>query len=386
MFKSYLLNTDSSWKHLPWKKINTRVILLQRKIFEAAKKNDKLQINKIQNYFLNCNEVKIFAIENMIHSLNHYYDFYNQEKYICLDKEKFIIFKYIFSISSNTKFVKSKIVILFEKIKEYLIYLCLQPEWQARLNNNLYNNYYKQKRRSYINLIEIPNIKYKHNFNWNYLINKLKPIPYIKKYIRNWFENRYYIKTNKFCLLSYLFNQIWFLGLNWFQLMNINFNHENIFCKLTFNDNLFLLKEISFPFCNMDSQKKLNKLNSKNLNLEFVSVSNLIYGIKSRLFKKNNLNQWRFNHKVKYLKIINYIINYIKKHIISHNYNLNHNLTKKIFISINRMISYLKIKRSVLYLNINKLNFDIHIFIYQQIILIFEYNYLKKTIGSSRMK
>jgi len=359
MFQSYYLNIDSSWKHFPWKKISTRVVLLQKKIFEAARKNNKLQIYKIQNYLLNCNEAKIFAIENIINSINNYYDFYNEEKYICSDEEKFIIFKYIFSIYSQVKILKSKVLIIIEKIKQYLIYLCLQPEWQARFNYNivLQNKYFTRNPISNFYLIEVCNIniKYYSNFNFNHLIDKLKSLPYIQKHIQFWFQNRYFTKKKSFCLLSNLLKKIWLLGLDWYKFVNINFNNKYINKKIDskYLDNYFFNHEID-------------------------NICNIIHYIKSKLFQKNDINQWKFNKSIKYFIIINYIINYFKKSIIVYSYHLYYKLIKKIFLAINIIIYYLKLKKNSIYATLHKSNLNIYIFIYQQILLILEYNYLYK--------
>ena len=375
MLQSCTLTINSDWKYLPWKKINTRVLLLQKKIFEAAKRNDKKQINKIQNYLLNCNESKIFAIENIINSLKNYYSIYNQEKYICLDKEKFIILKCIFCIYSNTKFLKSKVLIIIEKVKEYLIYLCLQPEWQARLDStfcayiNIYNNSNIRANKFYLNLIEIYSNNCNYNYNWNSLVNKLKPIPYIERYIKLWFQNKYYKQDNHFCILSCLLKRIYFIGIIWYQLTIIVLDNKYISLKKKFLNNQFI-------FINNNSDFWI----TKDLDFDLMIVSNILHDIKLKIFKKNYLNHWRFNNQLKDLTIISYIISCMKKYIINYRYNLYYELFNKIFISINKMIYYLKTKKHLAITLLNKSNININKLIYSQIILKLSYNYLIKII------
>lgn len=97
MLYKYDLNVKTSWSSLPWQKIYTRVLVIQKKIYKAAKLCQFNRMYKLQKYLLNTDEFKIFSIKNIIEQIY----LFNTIK--C--KKKFF-----FPMLKNLKFLKTYIV------------------------------------------------------------------------------------------------------------------------------------------------------------------------------------------------------------------------------------------------------------------------------------
>nr|YP_009391222.1 hypothetical protein [Dipterocladia arabiensis]ARW59366.1 hypothetical protein [Dipterocladia arabiensis] len=167
----YNLSINTNWKLLPWKDIYTRIIIIQKKIYQASKSYNWQYLCKLQKYLINSNEAKIFSIKYIINQLYIYNKHKKKIKYKIKDKEKFIIFKVLFDVCQSSFFV-------IEKVKQYLIHLCIKPEWEAKF---LFSHYETIS----INIINNFSIfdKYTNLFT-NYLQDKNIVINYIKKKIK----------------------------------------------------------------------------------------------------------------------------------------------------------------------------------------------------------
>lgn len=343
MYK-YNLNSKSSWNNLPWKKIYFKILILKKKIFQAAKQYDFKQVYKIQRYLLNSNEAKLFAIENVLKKNN---------LYTINNKDKFFIFKSLYYLDNNKNI---KIYLFIEQIKQYLIYLCIDPEWQAKSVVYFYKIDLKKKDIFfyYINQYIFNNnynIKY---ISTNFLINKVKSFKYIHNTIKYWLYNNYYINLiNTFnivynnkdlnCFIckknilihkyfSNLIYNIYLLGLDWYvfylSLSSYNYNTENIFNTTTCS-NIKLYKYIIYTIkLNLYTKNISYKLN-KIIERYFYKYSNYLYINEIELiYKKINFLLYYYCKKkyniifYKYNAINNYYINiflYGKKN----NYNYN---------------------------------------------------------------
>ena len=230
MINACHINQESKWEYLPWQTINGRVVLIQKKIFEASKQYNLELLHNAQNFLLNSNEAKLLAIEKIVHNTRKYYKSYSLENYLLEDIDKFYLFKYLFN---NKSLLKTKLKFLAEKVKEYLIFLCLESEWEARLEP-LANEYIKTKE---INCISY-NINIE-NVNWNQILYKNQCLPYIYNHILYWLKNRFII-DNKYYSFKYLVNlllQIYNLGIEWSKIKLIKWQYFcSVWCDLTINN------------------------------------------------------------------------------------------------------------------------------------------------------
>ena len=371
-YKSYHLSQISSWNSLPWKQIDTRIILIQRKIFEAAREYNQYKVHKIQNYLLNCNESKLIAINNIINSIHNYYNFNNSDKYYCTNEDKFIIFKNIFSESFNNEYLNNRINLIIEKVKEYIIYLCIEPEWKARYEPFLRKNLNCIK-NNYISINLYKNI-YKQNFALFNIINRLKSLPYINNTIYYWLYNKYHLYKPNTSLLFIVLKKISLIGLEWSQIKNFKLNNS-INYKESFNFKEKLFYTISNLHCINEDVYFLNILY-----IDKYLLSQILFNIRKKLYKKDYINRLRFNHSLNSINIIKIFIEELQKIYIFYIHLIFKTQFKKIIQLINQLLS---INKQYLYKqnNLKKLNhteYQLYQFIYKKTVSSFLNKYLIK--------
>ena len=233
--------------------------------------------------------------------------------------DKFNLFKYLFD---DYKLIKAKLKLVIERIKEYLIYLCLQAEWQARsayqinkLNKISYSKAIKNKFQ-YDN-----SILYKND--WLQKINHLNNLPYINTCINYWVNNHYtFCSTNSYFKYLYdLLIQIYQLKFNWY---------------------IFKLNKVSY-YHNIDSCKCINYYNIIQMNKKCSRTC--LYQIRNQIYKKDLFNRYRTNKNVSYKRIIEMIIQEVNKYYC-HN-TMSSNLISIFYVlnQINYLISYIILGR-----------------------------------------
>lgn len=339
----YSLDIDSEWDKLPWGKIDLRISLIQNKIYQAAKKYNKSTIYKLQQYLLNSNEAKLISIKYIISAINKYYHSSSQRLYVKVNQiNKIYLLRSLFNLDH---LYKDNLYIIMQKIKQHLIYLCLQPEWDAKLDLK-YNNNYKINLYKAITLIKQSqiNISIKSNqvYNYdNYLINypfntkyiltkcistKLQSSNYINQSINYWLSNRYFLdsidldknifdNTYKYLYnLQHLLLSVLIVGYNWntfyikvAQKINVHQSSNNIkklqnlnYVKNNFDYNLW---EVFY--------KVILYLTPKHLISNI--ISEFIYKkIKYIMYQKNSLNKLKANKSLTLEKVLYYIQDILK--------------------------------------------------------------------------
>ena len=139
MYKSSLLNTSTKWNNLPWQHIVRKIQFIQKKIYVFSKQCCISKVREYQNLLLNCNEAKIYAIEYICKHISQYY-YIGATNYYTIDEvHKFYLFQYLFNEEINYEVtnINSKLNILFQKIVQYLVYLSIEPEWQAKIQKKI---------------------------------------------------------------------------------------------------------------------------------------------------------------------------------------------------------------------------------------------------------
>nr|YP_010903651.1 hypothetical protein REP92_pgp124 [Hypnea wynnei]WCH56503.1 hypothetical protein [Hypnea wynnei] len=243
-----ILNPLVSWKSLPWIKISQRIFILQEKVYKFSKQCDQHTVHKLQGHIINSSDIKLFIIEKIINNVNQYYCKYKKEKYKVKDIEKFCIYKNFFHIQKHKKSIK----IILEYIKQYLVYVCIKPEWEARfepmykfklniLNKSCFiyrtskflSNYSKNTQKVYnMSLYINKNTKY---LFVSYFIKRIQSLPCIRYYINYWLSYQsinnslnlkdlyYNFYPSIFNCLDMLIDYIMFNGLEWYLIYNVNF-------------------------------------------------------------------------------------------------------------------------------------------------------------------
>nr|YP_010902657.1 hypothetical protein REP55_pgp124 [Hypnea nidulans]WCH54512.1 hypothetical protein [Hypnea nidulans] len=242
-----ILNSLISWRLLPWTRISQRIYILQEKVYKFSRRCDQFKVHKLQDYMINSNDIKLFAVQKIINNLNKYYDKYNKKKYIVKDIEKFYIYINLFSIQKCKKSTK----IILEYIKQYLVYICLKPEWEARLEPIYRLDSKVFRKSSYIyqsnNVLFSDSRNIKNNYEFflsinkntkyltiSYFIKRIQSLPSIKYYINYWlnYQNiKYYsnIKYIYYSLYTSIFNCLDIIvsyilsnGLHWYLIYTLD--------------------------------------------------------------------------------------------------------------------------------------------------------------------
>lgn len=402
----YKLNNYTDWNSLPWKKIKERIILIQKKIYNASRQCNKQKIYFYQNLLINSNEAKIKSIELTCQVILNYYLKQSKETYFLSHKDKFSILYYLFSSFKKNELIK----VIIEKTKEILISLCMQPEWEARFEPILQSNIQGIYRYSieeklinffdkkYLNKINSFYLNYKIIFNFidkNYLIKKLHSVNYVNKHINILLNNQIIIKSYKikdflYCHLYTILSKIIFNGTEWFYLDTMYFNTKkynnlelyysnNLWICLNeykinriildnlitiFYSNKFIIKQKDINIFKLNLNKKqlfiqnniyyLSKYKNKNISISINKYKNLLHNIKKLLYKKNILNKLRIKINIKIfqflLKAKNILVRFYKNNILY----LSKNFIYQLYLQINLIFSFwIKKKQSKYMSNLN---------------------------------
>lgn len=274
--KLITLNSLTLWKSLPWKKINQRIFTLQERIYIFAQQCNKNNVCKIQNYILNSSDAKILAIQEICKNVSKYYMYYHKEKYSIKDVDKLHLYNYLFT--NQTYLQKEPLIITH--VKQYLIYLCLKPEWEARLEptykfniknrsecyfiyklSNFFANScsFKSNKKLLYSLSQNTINKY---IDINNFVSKVQSLPFICYYIKCWLNQqhipeysnlKYCNKNDKSiqiiinCLDKLIYNIV-YNGTEWYtiNILHYSIKANNIFKNLHFIYNNHTILETYF--------------------------------------------------------------------------------------------------------------------------------------------
>lgn len=273
---AYIIDDNLNWKSLPWNKINEKIFLIQKKIYKASQRCDVYNTSKLQLDLINCNEIKIIAIEKVCKDIINN----NKEKYFINNKEKHTLFQSLFK---QVNLLSSYILFIREKISQYILYLCIKPEWEARFEpiiksnityldiysfHNRLINFFKNKLISQKNKKYGYYLKYqidKKYIDLNYFIYKITCTSFIKTKISNWLNNQYFseeylYKIKKRSILLFndsnnlfkFFIKIFYTGIEWYSF------YDSLF-KLQFYDYFIFKNNRYFQYKNYWIQVYLNK-------------------------------------------------------------------------------------------------------------------------------
>lgn len=373
MVNKYNLNINTCWKNLPWQKIYFRILIVQKKIFQATQKYNLKKLYKLQQYLLNSHEAKIFSIKTIFSKFNLYCNSYNKSRYNIQDKKKFIIFKSLYYLNNN----KIKFYLIIEHIKQYIIFLCIEPQWKAKFMSYYYNDNEIYKDFFYINKFNYSKYIDKLPFNIKYiciedLINRIQLFIYISNAIKYWLIYNFYINlANSFNLIYK--NENFKIFFN--SPINLNIKY---FCQLIYKISLigldwyvFYLSENNFSYIN----KLTKNYVSNNKTKEYESLINIV---KLNLYRKNILNKSKVNKFINDYFLLNKLNNIIKTYYINYIEDINLYNIKFLYKNLNFIIYFwYKNQNKNLVLEKNKLiknNFYLNKFLHIKII---KYSYQK---------
>nr|YP_010198969.1 hypothetical protein LK147_pgp122 [Hydropuntia urvillei]UAD88418.1 hypothetical protein [Hydropuntia urvillei] len=176
----YILDENTKWKYLPWKQIQQRVLVLKNTIYKASQVCNKQIIYKRQNNLINSNEAKIIAVEHICRSIKHLYINYNKESYIISDLYKTYLVSVLFNYKKMHKIkIYKSFQFLIQRIEQYMIYLCLESEWNIRFRS-MFNLRIHNSISFILNQKDMNNNFYSISYNY-YMPSKYINYSYIKK-------------------------------------------------------------------------------------------------------------------------------------------------------------------------------------------------------------
>nr|YP_009511030.1 hypothetical protein [Hydropuntia rangiferina]AXI96703.1 hypothetical protein [Hydropuntia rangiferina]UAD87386.1 hypothetical protein [Hydropuntia rangiferina] len=187
MISNCKINKSTKWQYLPWKQIEYRVSILKNTIYQASKICNKKLIYKAQNSLINSNEAKVMAVEYVCKSIKNLYINFDKENYIISDMHKTHIFSFLFNEKRTAQHKMFQLFLfLVQKVEQYMIYLCLESEWNTRFRVVTYSSIYNclplaSQNRNIMHYIQ----KNLHNTFHSSLFSYYIPSQYINlKYIK----------------------------------------------------------------------------------------------------------------------------------------------------------------------------------------------------------
>nr|YP_009293654.1 hypothetical protein Rhodyp_058 [Rhodymenia pseudopalmata]AOM64336.1 hypothetical protein Rhodyp_058 [Rhodymenia pseudopalmata] len=291
----------------------------KKKIYEASKSCQTQKLCKLQNALLNSNEIKVMAIEIVCESVFKYYYVYNAKKYIFSRKLKFFLLSHLFDEYINKDVaIKS----LLEKIKQYIVYLCIQPEWESRYEpmfdsnfNNSQLSIFQEKTIGFLRLINQnrpKNIFVLNFLNHNhqiihkyiddrYILDKLQPLSYIKYCLRLWLNNGsidqfMYLnngssKFNHATIYETIYRSM-FTGLEWFNVKSYEIESKQK--TYDFNLDYYFMHD---SYSNTHICSCCHFLSSINFFVDFLSLNNCSMKFCQYSISRNQLSSNFWRHK-----------------------------------------------------------------------------------------
>nr|QCI08675.1 hypothetical protein [Sphondylothamnion multifidum] len=334
------------WNELPWHNIYLRLSTIQKKIFQATKKYKKNYIYRLQRYLLNSNEIKLISINYVTEAIKKCFSFSNSlinSRHIYIDdKQRNILLSLLFTHNIQNF---DNLYFILEQVKQYMVYLCIQPEWLAKLD---YGNSKNDHSDTIIN-------KY---FNYDKYITKFDSFNYIYKYMFYWIKNNYFIKNMYENMSIYPYISMYLLKKLCLNINYVSYDWDFFFVKQYYCQDIINNNDLT-KFLDHQNEKKYllykniiyyfddNKYFSyKHISLIIIQVIKLI------MYKKNYLDKWIIFNKYP----LNTIVNRIKKKIyLFYDYNL-------ILIKSQKWNSFLKLINTLIYYWQKKQSKCIHFF------------------------
>ena len=361
MLNTYIYNIEN--KHYIWNKtflhkVYFNILSFQKRIYKASKICNTSQIHSLQKQLISNHNIKVLAINHTLINLEKYYCVCKKTKYIFTKEQKSLFLKNF--LNNNIFFLRQSVSynimqLIEEKIKQYITYLILKPEWLPRLESMFNFD---------CDIVQKIILFFKHTINYeiqsvcissgsasacwkyidqSYLIDKLNTLPDIRIKIKDWLSMQhliehkstyqsFYVKhTEWHDHLCKLLQRIFCTGIEWYIYSKIHLD-----CCFINNLILYNIKGYSYYFsysqgeyihalnsCFLRSirynlyQKVWMKNKGKSKYLKFAdiyiaiknrhyeyrmilmpsleSIKNLLYSTRYSLYHKNRFNYWRYN-------------------------------------------------------------------------------------------
>nr|YP_010619839.1 hypothetical protein orf350 [Symphyocladia marchantioides]WAX03852.1 hypothetical protein orf350 [Symphyocladia marchantioides] len=171
--------------------------MITRQIYIAMKKYDLTYVYQLQQYIINCNEIKIILINKVFCDLMLFNHNYSNMKYLIKQINKLDLLNSLVIKKSRSHEVNN---IIAEYIKQGLIYKSIKPTWTAKISKRLINLINNTQLKNNANAYYKANNKH---FLTKIIIKKLSSYNYINKSISLWLYKNIYSNLSKIHNLKY---------------------------------------------------------------------------------------------------------------------------------------------------------------------------------------
>ena len=361
MLNTHIYNIEN--KHYIWSKtflhkVYLNILSFQKRIYKASKICNTSKIHDLQKQLQSNHNIKVLAINHTLINLEKYYCVYKKIKYVFTREQKSLFLKNllnknIFCLKQSTNY--NIIQLIEEKIKQYITYLILKPEWLPRLES-MFNFdcdiiqkiilFFKHTVNYKIQLVCITSVSTSACWKYvdqSYLINKLNTLPDIRIKIKNWLSMQHFIEHKSTYQTFYvkhikwndhlyeLLQRVFYTGIEWYiyskthldgyftnNLILYNTKGHSYYFSYSQREHIYALNSCFLRSIRYNLYQKVWRQNkgklsyfkfadmyiiTKNKHYEYrtilmpslESIKNLLYSTRYLLYHKNRFNYWRYN-------------------------------------------------------------------------------------------
>lgn len=201
------------WNRIPWRKLETSVFKLQKRIYQASQRNDVKTMHRLQKMLLSSKSSKLLAVRQVAQDnqgrktpgIDGLANLSQKERLqlaesLNLEKKGKPVRRIWIPKPGKTEKRPLGIPTIEDRAKQALIKMALEPEWEAKFEPNSYGfrpgrschdacqAIFESIKRKTAYVLDADISGCFDNINHNALLSKLNTIPFIRRIIKGWLE------------------------------------------------------------------------------------------------------------------------------------------------------------------------------------------------------